>query len=287
MALCKEGKTSLLSFLCACSLSVVYFITELFQPLSLVWSSFMFIILSLIVTNALILAHLYRSKIDLYEIAVRAGLLGFFFGIGLLISFSGTTWTHFGWYLVVLSFFHWSEYFTTALTNPDSLTLESYLLDHSREYKLAALASWTEFFIEWLIFPGLKQNSILSLCGLILVIVGECIRKASMFTAKKNFNHYVQYIKQRGHQLVTNGVYSVCRHPSYVGWFLWSIGTQIILCNPCCLVGYTIVSWRFFRDRIFDEEMYLLSFFGDDYVQYQKRVGTGLPFIYGCRGHFD
>ena len=68
MALCKEGKTSFLSFLCACSLSVVYFITELFQPLSLVWSSFMFIILSLIVTNALILAHLYRTKIDMYEV---------------------------------------------------------------------------------------------------------------------------------------------------------------------------------------------------------------------------
>ena len=28
----------------------------------------MFIILSLIVTNALILAHLYRTKIDMYEV---------------------------------------------------------------------------------------------------------------------------------------------------------------------------------------------------------------------------
>ena len=48
-----------------------------------------------------------------------------------------------------------------------------------------------------------------------------------MFTAKTNFNHYVQYVKQQGHELVTTGVYSFCRHPSYVGWFLWSIGTQV------------------------------------------------------------
>ena len=59
------------------------------------------------------------------------------------------------------------------------------------------------------------------------MIVGEVIRKSSMFTAKTNFNHYVQYVKQRGHQLVTTGIYSLCRHPSYMGWFLWSIGTQV------------------------------------------------------------
>lgn len=30
-----------------------------------------------------------------------------------------------------------------------------------------------------------------------------------------------------------------------------------------------------------EEEMYLLNFFGEDYVTYQKKVGTGLPFIKG------
>ena len=29
------------------------------------------------------------------------------------------------------------------------------------------------------------------------------------------------------HQLVTSGVYGYCRHPSYAGWFLWSVGTQV------------------------------------------------------------
>ena len=47
------------------------------------------------------------------------------------------------------------------------------------------------------------------------------------------------------------------------------------------------MSWRFFKDRIFEEEIYLLDFFGEDYVNYQNRVGTGLPFIYGCKMHFE
>lgn len=53
------------------------------------------------------------------------------------------------------------------------------------------------------------------------------MRKASMYTASTNFNHYVQYEKHEGHILVTWGVYSLFRHPAYVGWFYWSIGTQV------------------------------------------------------------
>lgn len=45
-----------------------------------------------------------------------------------------------------------------------------------------------------------------------------------------------------------NGSYF--RHPSYFGFFIWSIGTQVLLINPVCTVGYTVVTWRFFRDRI-------------------------------------
>jgi len=66
-----------------------------------------------------------------------------------------------------------------------------------------------------------------------------------------------------------------------VGWFLWSIGTQLLLQNPVCFLGYAVVSWRFFRARIEDEEWALLNFFGQDYLDYQARVGTLLPGIKG------
>ena len=56
--------------------------------------------------------------------------------------------------MTALSFFHWSEYFTTALTNPKNLSIDSYLLEHSREYHFAAIASWIEFTIEMFFFPS-------------------------------------------------------------------------------------------------------------------------------------
>lgn len=100
------------------------------------------------------MVYYYSFFIYYFQNAVRGYLLGCVCGLGLIISCCHPGFAHFGWYLAALSVFHWSEYYTTAVTNPQSLTLESYLLDHSREYKLAAAASWIEFWIEWMLFPG-------------------------------------------------------------------------------------------------------------------------------------
>lgn len=60
------------------------------------------------------------------------------------------------------------------------------------------------------------------------------------------------------------------------------LGTQITLANPVCLMAYVWASWRFFNDRIYDEEITLIYFFGDDYLAYQKKVTTvGVPFVKG------
>lgn len=71
------------------------------------------------------------------------------------------------------------------------------------------------------------KNCSLNYVGLGLCLAGEVLRKLAMFTAKSNFNHIIQVKREEGHVLVTNGIYGLCRHPSYVGWFWWSIGTQV------------------------------------------------------------
>jgi protein-S-isoprenylcysteine O-methyltransferase len=85
---------------------------------------------------------------------------------------------------------------------------------------------------------GLKELKLVNYLGLVVCLGGEILRKWSMLTASKNFTHLVRENKAEGQYLVTNGPYSVCRHPGYAGWFWWSIGTQLVLINPVCFVGY-------------------------------------------------
>lgn len=146
-------------------------------------------------------------------------------------------------------------------------------------------------------FIGLKEINWMSNIGLCICLLGEILRKTAILTAGSNFNHLVKHVnaeffffiilcqvqceKSSDHVLITHGVYGWFRHPSYVGWFYWSIGTQLILMNPLCIPAYAIASWLFFRERIFVEESMLLSFFGQQYCDYQQQVGTGIPFIEG------
>eukprot|EP00088_Acartia_fossae_P040843 TRINITY_DN4257_c3_g1_i2.p1 TRINITY_DN4257_c3_g1~~TRINITY_DN4257_c3_g1_i2.p1 ORF type:complete len:287 (-),score=21.67 TRINITY_DN4257_c3_g1_i2:902-1762(-) len=216
------------------------------------------------------------QSLEHIKISVTGFLLGLVVQLGLL-------WSHtsLGIYFTVLAFFHFSEFLVTGLTNPQNLSFDSYMVNHSVAYAVAAVSSWVEHGLLLYFVPSLKHHWFITYAGLAVCIVGEMIRKLAMFHAGRSFNHMVQENRADDHVLVTSGVYSICRHPSYVGWFLWTLGTQIILINPFCLLAYTYVTFMFFKIRIEVEEHSLIYFFGNDYRVYQKRVGTGIPFIYG------
>ena len=117
------------------------------------------------------------------------------------------------------------------------------------------------------------------LLGLLLAVAGQTVRSTAMIQCGNNFNHTIQHRRAKGHELVTTGIYATMRHPSYFGYFWWALGTQFVMGNIVCFFGFAIVLWRFFRSRIIHEEELLVRFFGEDYVQYRRYVGTKIPFI--------
>ena len=70
---------------------------------------------------------------------------------------------------------------------------------------------------------------------------------AAFFTAKSNFTHLVRYRKHAKHELVTHGVYSFLRHPSYTGYFYFAVAGQIFLGNWISAIGFFIVLSKFFN----------------------------------------
>eukprot|EP00752_Nemacystus_decipiens_P005538 g5010.t1 len=182
-------------------------------------------------------------------------------------------------YSCSVSFFHFSEFFVTAVFKPDVVSYNSFVLNHSEEYTGALLVCWAEFLVEALLLPELKQQPGVVVAGVVLVLVGHWFRVGAMWTAGSNFNHEIMQRREETHQLVTHGVYRFLRHPSYFGWFWWSLGTQLLLCNPLCFLVYVAAASSFFRRRIPYEEALLENFYPDQYPAYARRTFVGIPFV--------
>jgi protein-S-isoprenylcysteine O-methyltransferase len=113
---------------------------------------------------------------------------------------------------------------------------------------------------------------------LLLTTAGEGLRIAAFYTCRSNFTHLVRFRKVEGHELVTNGVYSIFRHPSYTGYFYFSIGGQILLGNVLSLFAFAFVLTRFFNDRIDYEEKALAKFF-PEYLEYRRHTYILIPLV--------
>ena len=143
---------------------------------------------------------------------------------------------------------------------------------------IAAVVSWAEFWLECWFMPV----SVMRLCiplGVLMICCGHYCRISAMFHAGESFHHVVQTKKADAHVLITDGIYGVFRHPSYFGWSLWAIGTQVLLGNPICCFLYRKAAELFFVERIPHEEEYLCKFFGQAYLDYCERVPIRMSFL--------
>ncbi|CAK9149569.1 unnamed protein product [Ilex paraguariensis] len=175
-------------------------------------------------------------------------------------------------------FFHVSEYILAiSIHGRSRVTLNSLLI--SKNYLVAMIFSLLEYLLEIYFCPGLKEYWWISNFGLAMVVFGEIIRKLAILTAGRSFTHLIKIYHEEDHKLVTQGVYRFIRHPGYFGFFIWSVGTQIMICNPVSIIAFTVVVWLFFSDRIPYEEYFLRQFFRSQYEDYARGVWSGIPFV--------
>jgi protein-S-isoprenylcysteine O-methyltransferase len=179
----------------------------------------------------------------------------------------------------ILAFFHISEGVIDKVNHPREWSSRSFLV--SLPYSFACLFGLAEWHIEIVFLPNMKLETrdCVMWVGLIMTVLGIVIRCLAQMTARKSFTRYLAYERVESHTLVTHGIYSVVRHPGYFGMFYFAVGTQVFLRNPVSLLVFIAVLWKFFRDRIEEEEFALLSMFGSGYLAYKNQTRTWIPFI--------
>ncbi|KAF3392465.1 Protein-S-isoprenylcysteine O-methyltransferase [Penicillium rolfsii] len=208
---------------------------------------------------------------SLSGISLRAFLLGTTLGAALILTIllstiSPTPFWRVPFFVGALSLFHFLEYYVTARYNTRYASVGAFLLtSNGWAYNVAHGSALMECIVTHFFWPEPSRVgrllsftepvfgtsvSFLLVVGLVLTIVGQVVRTMAMVQAASNFNHHLQSQHQEGHVLVSTGVYGYLRHPSYFGFFWWGLGTQLVLGNVVCFVGYALVLWRFFSARI-------------------------------------
>jgi protein-S-isoprenylcysteine O-methyltransferase Ste14 len=113
--------------------------------------------------------------------------------------------------------------------------------------------------------------------GVVLFAAGTSLRIWPVFVLGKRFSGLVAI--QPGHQLVTTGVYSVIRNPSYLGALVMTLGWALAFRS---IVGIVLTAMLIppLVARMRSEEGLLHSHFGGEYDAYRARTWRLIPWLY-------
>ena len=161
-----------------------------------------------------------------------------------------------GAYLVALGCFHVVEFLAVWMWRREQLSLQSFAFNGVGHFVALSLGllehgAWMSAF------GAAPWHDAAAMLGLMMMTSGAFVRVWAMRTAGRFFNHQMQTALGTEHELVQGGPYRWLRHPSYTGFYWFSLGTQVLLGNPITLLLYVGVLGRFFQARVAAEEVAL------------------------------
>lgn len=95
----------------------------------------------------------------------------------------------------------------------------------------------------------------------------SCVLRANKFASK------VVY-KQEGQQLITEGPYSIVRHPFYTLMSFFCVGLPWMIGSPVWGLIPSVMAIPVLMWRTYHEEEFLVEVFGQEYEQYRQDVGS-------------
>lgn len=131
---------------------------------------------------------------------------------------------------------------------------------------------------------NLPEIACLVLCGLGLAIRIVTVGFTPANTSGRNT------ATQVADELNTTGIYSIVRHPLYLGnYFMW-LGIAVLSANAMFLIVFSLLYFIFYERIMLAEEDFLASKFGDTYIQWSQQAPTIVPspsLWKSCELHFS
>ncbi|MGD0583069.1 MAG: isoprenylcysteine carboxylmethyltransferase family protein [Bacteroidales bacterium] len=124
---------------------------------------------------------------------------------------------------------------------------------------------------------GILHNLREELIFLGISIFGELIRVMTVGFAPGNTSGRNTNQGQIAEEINVSGIYSVIRHPLYVGnYFMW-LGPSLFLRSAWFTIVFSLVYWIYYERIMFAEEQFLRRKFGDVYDKWSENVKAVLP----------
>ena len=84
---------------------------------------------------------------------------------------------------------------------------------------------------------------------------------------------------KEGHQVIQTGPYAMVRHPIYTGLVLGMLATAVGVGEWRSLIAFIVMSLAYTR-KIRNEEAFLVSRLGEEYIEYRKRTKIIVPYLF-------
>ena len=137
---------------------------------------------------------------------------------------------------------------------------------------LAYLPAYTDRIDFWTI-----DGEVTRWVGVFLFAIGGALRLWPVFILGNRFSGLVAI--QPGHRLVTTGIYSAIRHPSYLGLIISSLGWGLAFRSGVGVL-LTLLLIVPVVGRMRAEENLLRTQFGTEYDAYRARTSRLIPGVY-------
>lgn len=108
-------------------------------------------------------------------------------------------------------------------------------------------------------------------------LFGEAIRIYTVGYAPGNTSGRNTVTGQIADELNTTGIYSLVRHPLYVGNFFMWLGPVLFVRTVVFVIIFILVYWLYYERIMFAEEQFLRSKFGDEYDKWSEKIKAVIP----------
>ncbi|GAB2776011.1 lipid A Kdo2 1-phosphate O-methyltransferase [Rhabdobacter roseus] len=83
---------------------------------------------------------------------------------------------------------------------------------------------------------------------------------------------------QLADELNTSGMYSIVRHPLYLGNFFMWLGVAMLTQDGWFITAFSLAYWLYYERIMYAEEQYIAKKFGDDFKKWAAQTPAIVPF---------